>query len=99
MIPCVRGKCILRAFTSSRFRPLSAVAVLRMRTNSGLAGVTAIWSPLTHGRRRRRHLGLRRAHRLDRQLRDLLLDLLEHPNVADLAPPVGVDEPLPRLRA
>src|SRR5438309_3692099 len=99
MIPCVRGKCILSAFTSSRFRPLSAVAVLRMRTNSGLAGVTAIWSPLAHRRRGWRHLGLRCAHRLDRQLRDLLFDLFEHSYVPDLAAPVGVDEPTTRLRA
>src|SRR5919204_456140 len=103
MIPWVSGKCILRAFTSSRFLPLSALAVLRDRTNSGSEGlvgvVTAISAPLVGllGRRRwrwRLAVGLR----LPRQLRDLLLDLLEDARVADLTPPVRVDEPPTTLR-
>src|SRR5439155_6181417 len=43
--------------------------------------------------------GLGRADRVHRQLRDLLLDLLDDPRVADLTAPVGVDEPTALLGA
>src|SRR5216683_5170522 len=84
MIPCVSGKCILSAATSSRFRPLPAVAVLRSRwmnwSCAAGAFVLTLIASLPGGVRRR--LGRR-----------LLLDLVEHARVADLATPVRLDEP------
>src|SRR5439155_4120037 len=86
MIPCVSGKCIFSAETSRRLLPLSAVAVLRCRSMKppgvvvlGGVCVTVISSPSRALRRRLR--------------RGLPLDLLDDAHVADLAAPVGVDEP------
>src|SRR2546426_7472381 len=96
MIPCVSGKCIFSALTSRRFRPLPAVAVLRIRSSSGVAGgvVTAISAPLIRLLREQRRRGFPvRLRRLGRQLRDLLLDLFEHSRIPYLAPPVRVHEP------
>src|SRR5437762_1350474 len=85
MIPCVSGKCILRAVTSRRLFPLPAVAVLRWRSMNppgvdGVCGgvcVTVLSSlPRTFG------LG-----------RGLSLDLFDHARVTDLAPEVRVDKP------
>src|SRR6185503_2461413 len=85
MIPCVSGKCILRACTSRRFRPLSATAVLRPRwMNSSFGCVGVVWDIVTSSLSRSLGRGLRRR---------LLLDLLDDAGIADLAAPVGVDEP------
>src|SRR5437870_9487188 len=81
MIPCVSGKCILSAVTSSRLRPLPATAVLRSRLmNSSCGSVVMVISSFS--RRIGRRLG-----------RHLLLDLLEQTRVADLLAPVGLDQP------
>src|SRR5207249_9886320 len=81
MMPCVRGKCMLSAPTSRRFRPLPAAAVLRSRLmNSSCGCVVTVISSFS--RRVRRGLA-----------RDLLLDLLQQMRVADLLAPVGLDEP------
>src|SRR5207302_2367418 len=55
---------------------------------------------LNSGRRgRSRGFRLGGADGVDRELRDLLLDLLDDARVADLAAPVGVHEPAALLRA
>src|SRR6185295_2512163 len=86
MIPCVSGKCILRACTLRRFFPLSMVAVERLRwMNSSLGGVVFVVTDISSRswwRFWRRGDGC-----------GLLLDRLEQPGVADLALPVRVDEP------
>src|SRR5438105_2996746 len=98
MIPCVSGKCIFKALTSRRFLPLPAVAVLRALVYSPVPGVTAISLPLVDRRRRRRRRPRTGRGALEGHLRDLLLDLFDHTGVADLAVPIGVDEPAALLR-
>src|SRR5437899_2622508 len=61
----------------------------------GVSEAQGSWQTICARRRVRRV----RSRRRDRQLRDLVFDLLEHSYVADLAPPVCVDEPPTRLRA
>src|SRR5438445_12280877 len=81
MIPCVSGKCILSAVTSSRLLPLPATAVLRSRLmNSSCGCVVSVISSLP--RRLGRGLGRR-----------LALDLLDHARVTGLAAPVRADQP------
>src|SRR5258707_10960251 len=94
MIPCVSGKCILRAFTSRRFLPLSNVAVERLRwMNWSSCTVMAI------SLRARRRLARRfDALHLGRQVRDFHLDRLERLQVPDVPAPVGVREPAALLR-
>src|SRR5438093_11300781 len=89
MIPCVSGKCILSACTVRRFFPLSAVAVERLRwMNSSFGGVMFVVTAISSlSRRFRRGDG-----------RGLLLDRFDQSRVADLAPPVRVDEPSSFLR-
>src|SRR5215210_8416336 len=98
MIPWVSGKCIFRAWTVRRLLPLSARAVERLRwMNSSFGGgvfvVTAMSSPSWRSGRRGRRGGGRRRHR-----RSLFLDRLEETRVADLVPPVRIDEPPALLR-
>src|SRR5438477_6215220 len=98
MIPWVSGKCILRAFTSSRFLPLSNVAVDRLRWMNWSC-CTAI-ALLLRARRWRRRLaaGLDAFH-LGRQVRDLRFDRLELLDAAHVPAPVGVREPASLLGA
>src|SRR5438477_1920566 len=98
MIPWVSGKCILRAFTSSRFLPLSNVAVDRLRWMNWSC-CTAI-ALLLRARRWRRRLaaGLDALH-LGRQVGDLGFDRLELLDAAHVPAPVGVREPATLLGA
>src|SRR5687767_15794317 len=85
MIPCVSGKCIFRAETSSRLRPVSKAAVERPRSMkaslSGAVGVTAILPVLTGLGRcrgwRSRLAGVLDALHLGRTIRDLSLHDLD----------------------
>src|SRR5437762_5947190 len=95
MIPCVSGKCIFSAFTSSRFLPLSNVAVERLRwMNSSFCTVMSLSLWARRGLARRfdaLHLG--------GQVRDFHLDRLERLQVPDVPPPVRAHEPTTLLGA
>src|SRR6266550_1983025 len=89
MIPCVSGKCIFRALTSSRFLPLSNVAVERLRwmNSSGCTVMSlSLWA--------RRGLARRfDALHLGRQVRDFHLDRLELGDAANVPAPIRAHEP------